>query len=758
MSVSVIIPAFNVAKTISRTIESLISQTYTNWQAIVIDDGSDDNTSEIVKSFRTKCSKIIFKTQENQGEAAARNVALKYVDKRWLLFLDSDDWIKSDHLEKLTKFLDENNEYDAVICKVARVTKDGTTYTDDFFPTQNDLFPLLAKHPVFPIHACLIKSSIVEEVGGFDKSFITCPDWDLWQRIARKGCTFGLLPETLSFYNIRPHSASNNGEQLLKDGLRVIERGHTSDPRVSNPLMKYENGLDDISSKHQKIYQLCWCAGLLLGSATEPSFLIQYLKNEFPCPDLDRNEFAKAIYNSCILPLAVHPSQWISIWPGIENNLDSFLYNMDSISGAWGFARHTKDSIIRLILEKCNYESPVYIGSKVGITLNITESIEDIVIKQNYNELFLKLTINDDFIGSVEIPVFNGRVSAEMIKDSISSEYSWIILRIYYENNIYKELNFAENEGKFNVEKKEETLYEAISLDTNNIIIDFHNQYGWEFFIKELFNQLINNTKESNITKVLYINSLNHNELKLDIIDGLNDIPIEKENLKVKVVVKLAGIYLGFFNQDTEEGYLKAKDIYTNIVQKIGYELCRIAVREGLIGRKFNKSFSLISKLRNMAKHRSATQSRKIEYKLPEDNINADEKVYFYPDKIESNQRLEILMQIKTKHRKSLFRNLITDLFRHGRIKTTDLPILMYHSIFPEASPDIKRYVMHLEEFEKQIEYLYKSGFYTIEFDDWYNAKYAKIPLPGKAIIITFDDGYTNFRSNINRAFIITFF
>ena len=109
VKVSVITPCFNSAKYIAATIQSVQSQSMKDWQMIVVDDCSTDNTLEIVQSFADKDPRIIvIRSQENKGAGAARTAALEYATGRYIAYLDADDIWKPDKLEKQTRFMEEH--------------------------------------------------------------------------------------------------------------------------------------------------------------------------------------------------------------------------------------------------------------------------------------------------------------------------------------------------------------------------------------------------------------------------------------------------------------------------------------------------------------------------------------------------------------------------------------------------------------------------------------------------------------------------
>ena len=109
--VSIIMPSYNTAKYISDSINSVINQTYENWELIIVDDCSTDNTDEIVNEFLKDKRIKYFKNEKNSGAAISRNKALREAKGRWIAFLDSDDLWVPEKLEKQIKFMEENNYY-----------------------------------------------------------------------------------------------------------------------------------------------------------------------------------------------------------------------------------------------------------------------------------------------------------------------------------------------------------------------------------------------------------------------------------------------------------------------------------------------------------------------------------------------------------------------------------------------------------------------------------------------------------------------
>lgn len=173
--VSIIIPTCNNANTICRSVDSCINQIYKNIEIIVIDDGSTDNTKEVLSKYNTdKRFKYIY--QENQERSAARNHGLDVAKGEYIQFLDSDDEIYPTKIEKQVNFLDANPEYFLVYC--------GVEYKDEFGQVTHTLEPKIngnidyeiLKGNFLVIHSPLFRKTDIR----FDVKLNRLEDWKFW--------------------------------------------------------------------------------------------------------------------------------------------------------------------------------------------------------------------------------------------------------------------------------------------------------------------------------------------------------------------------------------------------------------------------------------------------------------------------------------------------------------------------------------------------------------------------------------------------
>ena len=180
--VSVIIPTYNRGWIVKEAIESVLAQDYRDFELIVVDDGSTDDTDDILNSYR---GDIMVFRQENQGVSAARNRGLSEAFGRFIAFLDSDDLWLPQKLFQQIKFFNENP--DAQICQTEETWIRKGIHVN---PKKRHKKPWgmifessLALCLISP-SAVMIRRSLFEKVGGFDETLPACEDYDLWLRIS----------------------------------------------------------------------------------------------------------------------------------------------------------------------------------------------------------------------------------------------------------------------------------------------------------------------------------------------------------------------------------------------------------------------------------------------------------------------------------------------------------------------------------------------------------------------------------------------
>lgn len=198
--VSIIIPTFNRADLLPKAIDSVLSQTYRNFELIVVDDGSDDDTAGLVARYKDEYGpRIVFVRQDNKGPAAARNTGIAEAKGEFLAFLDSDDWFAERKLDFQVRVLHDNPSF-------------LISHTEEIWYRQGKLLNQKAKHVktgglifdrclklcVVSMSTVMVRKEFFQRVGVFDEDFSCCEDYDLWLR-ASVNLPFLLLKSPLTF-------------------------------------------------------------------------------------------------------------------------------------------------------------------------------------------------------------------------------------------------------------------------------------------------------------------------------------------------------------------------------------------------------------------------------------------------------------------------------------------------------------------------------------------------------------------------------
>jgi glycosyltransferase involved in cell wall biosynthesis len=218
--VSICIPTFNRKDYLKETLDSVFAQTYKDYEIIIVDDGSTDGTEEMIKSAGNK---VRYFWQENAGDAAARNRLIKLAQGQFITFIDSDDLLMPDSVERMIKVMEAEGGEIIVYGPYLRIDQDGNV----FGKCKRKLYSGHITKYLFQsilIHSCgsMFPKRILEEAGGFDQSLRVCSDYDLWLRLSLKYRFIALDKPT---FKRRRHtgnlSAGSSKNQIVE--LKVLE-------------------------------------------------------------------------------------------------------------------------------------------------------------------------------------------------------------------------------------------------------------------------------------------------------------------------------------------------------------------------------------------------------------------------------------------------------------------------------------------------------------------------------------------------------
>ena len=260
--VSVIIPTFNCAPFLTRALESVFAQSYTDYEVIVADDGSTDETRELVMQWE---GKVRYLHQSNHGVSAARNLAVSKASGEFLAYLDADDMYYPHRLEMQVAFLDAHAEYGLVHSDVTIVDENDHVISSSFnretgrsVPTGDCILDLLQN--------CHIQTPSVTErrvcfnrTGGFEKRLSFAEDYLHWTQVALHGFSIGYIDEPLAMYRRRPNSASAShskmAEGLLEMLCVLLEGNALREPLGAVPQQVIRSRMDKIERSLPYVYR-----------------------------------------------------------------------------------------------------------------------------------------------------------------------------------------------------------------------------------------------------------------------------------------------------------------------------------------------------------------------------------------------------------------------------------------------------------------------------------------------------------------------
>lgn len=236
--VSILTPTYNRADFLPLAIESVLNQSYTNIEMHLVDDGSTDNTSELVKKYLSD-SRLHYYQQENQGQSVARNKALKHCKGDLICFLDSDNLFHLDKISTQVSILQSNPEVDIVYGDSELIDING-----EVFSTQNIkrhsgmIYEKMLLDNIVGMNTAMARRKCFDELGGLDESIRVADDYDLWLRFSTK-YRFLYEPAFFAQYRIMEDQISSDKSRRFESNRRIIEKSMIENPELITD--KYRN-------------------------------------------------------------------------------------------------------------------------------------------------------------------------------------------------------------------------------------------------------------------------------------------------------------------------------------------------------------------------------------------------------------------------------------------------------------------------------------------------------------------------------------
>ena len=219
--ISVVVPCYNQAQYLDECLQSVLDQTYTDWECIIVNDGSPDNTEEIAKNWVEKDTRFIYLSKENGGLSSARNAGIEIAKGEWILPLDADDKIGNQYLELAEKEFEK--DYTVIYCEAELFGNEIGKWHLPEFSLEN----LAKKNCIFC--SAFYKKEDWKKVNGYDINMIYgLEDYEFWISLLKNKNTVKKLPQTLFYYRVKENSmlTSLKSERINKM-FNYISKKHT---------------------------------------------------------------------------------------------------------------------------------------------------------------------------------------------------------------------------------------------------------------------------------------------------------------------------------------------------------------------------------------------------------------------------------------------------------------------------------------------------------------------------------------------------
>ena len=225
--ISVILPTYNSAKTIEKAINSVINQTFINWELLIIDNYSNDGTEQVINKF-IKDRITLYKINNNNIIAKSRNYGINKAKGKYIAFLDSDDWWFPNKLQDCYNFI---NKSDCItVCHGEKWLYENKSFKNVYYGPKNksDYYSLLYNGNCISTSAVVIKKEALLSVNCFSEklSFISAEDYDLWLKLADFQLEFEFYKKVLGVFNIHEESSSSSEPLKHTNAILSVVQNH----------------------------------------------------------------------------------------------------------------------------------------------------------------------------------------------------------------------------------------------------------------------------------------------------------------------------------------------------------------------------------------------------------------------------------------------------------------------------------------------------------------------------------------------------
>jgi len=226
--ISVVMPVYNAEQYLDQAIESILNQTFDDFEFIIINDGSLDSSLAIIRKYERQDKRIFLIDKDNGGIVDALNDGLRIAKGKFIARMDSDDIAYPNRFEKQIKVFGDNPEIDLVYTDTKLIDKNGDIICDSWRPNLEKTLLNLEIHTFVPHPTVMFKKDTVLNLGGYTMIRPHAEDLDLWLRMKNNGCKFFYLNKNLLYYRLNPNSVRANAHDnyWYKVATRVITSGY----------------------------------------------------------------------------------------------------------------------------------------------------------------------------------------------------------------------------------------------------------------------------------------------------------------------------------------------------------------------------------------------------------------------------------------------------------------------------------------------------------------------------------------------------
>ena len=377
-----------------------------------------------------------------------------------------------------------------------------------------------------------------------------------------------------------------------------------------------------------------------------------------------------------------------------------------------------------------------WVNSEVAYKFNVDveRAISDIHVPQIFDRLYCTIQLEGTALGTVELPVCDGMVAGAVLVDAIAFQFAWPILDRFFRHN-------PENPP-----------------------------FDWTLFLQEVWhrpNWLEAYFYNPGTADETFIISLEQDLIAVELSEELPNIKVELS--EIDVLVKVGGVAIGIITIPVENNFVSAQKVRSAIIQNSGFELCVACVREALVGKPLSGEMSLRSRLTDAAQKRANSPNW----------LNTPGSGGIYPQNAVMFGRRESAIGTSVNRRAALPAAAMRELAEaagiagetitqiplendlpkqvfyapeiiwrkspHRKVSQSFKPKILDQNTVTKSLPILAYNHICVDIFEQHLQYLKDSGYYTVSWSDWQSAKLARHPLPGKAVLLTFNGGYLDF-------------